>query len=52
MKEVDRVWQSGSWQSRCVNAVSGMGFFSSDRSIEEYAKNIWNLEPMKLDIEK
>lgn len=50
MSVVDEVWQSGSWHTRCANAVSGMGFFSSDRSINEYAKNIWKLNPMKLEL--
>jgi hypothetical protein len=30
-----------------LNAVRS-GKFSSDRSIEEYAKNIWNLQPCKV----
>jgi starch phosphorylase len=49
MSEVDKVWCDGSWHTRCANAVSGMGHFSSDRSISEYAKNIWSLEPLKVD---
>jgi starch phosphorylase len=24
-----------------------MGFFSSDRCIDEYAESIWNVEPLK-----
>lgn len=27
-----------------------MGFFSSDRTILEYAKNIWKIEPLKLEV--
>lgn len=30
-----------------LNAVRA-GKFSSDRSIQEYAKNIWNIEPCKV----
>lgn len=30
-----------------LNAIRS-GKFSSDRSIHEYAKNIWNLEPCKV----
>lgn len=36
------------WYKKALLSISRMGFFSSDRSIEDYAKNIWNLE--KTDI--
>ena len=26
--------------------VARMGFFSSDRCIDEYAESIWNIEPL------
>lgn len=31
-----------SWAKKCLNAIAGMGFFSTDRTIQEYADNIWN----------
>lgn len=31
------------WNKKSLHAISQMGYFSSDRAIEEYAKNIWNL---------
>ncbi|KAK7205745.1 glycosyl transferase [Myxozyma melibiosi] len=34
------------WVSRCITAVANMGFFSSDRAINEYAESIWNIEPV------
>jgi starch phosphorylase len=34
-----------SWAQKCLMAVSGMGFFSTDRTIEEYAQKIWNCKP-------
>lgn len=33
------------WAQRSVRAAARMGKFSSDRSIKEYAREIWNLEP-------
>ncbi|EGW30147.1 uncharacterized protein SPAPADRAFT_144470 [Spathaspora passalidarum NRRL Y-27907] len=33
------------WVKKSVWSVANMGFFSSDRCIDEYAENIWNVEP-------
>lgn len=32
------------WNRKSLEAIASMGYFSSDRSIEEYVKKIWNLE--------
>lgn len=37
-----------SWIVKSITAVANMGFFSSDRAIDEYAENIWNVEPVPL----
>jgi len=37
------------WITKCIMSVSRMGFFSSDRCINEYAEGIWNVEPLKVD---
>lgn len=34
------------WTTKTILAVARMGFFSSDRCIEEYADTIWNIEPI------
>ena len=34
------------WVAKCITAVARMGFFSSDRCINEYAEGIWNVEPL------
>jgi starch phosphorylase len=34
------------WVSKCITSVSRMGFFTSDRCINEYAESIWNIEPL------
>jgi starch phosphorylase len=33
-----------SWLTKTITAVARMGFFSSDRCIDEYAEMIWNVE--------
>ncbi|KAL1868751.1 hypothetical protein VTK73DRAFT_3558 [Phialemonium thermophilum] len=37
------------WVSKCITSVARMGFFSSDRCINEYAESIWNIEPIRAD---
>lgn len=37
------------WAKKSISAVANMGFFSSDRAIEEYAETIWNVEPVPLE---
>ena len=34
------------WTSKTITSVARMGFFSSDRCIQEYADTIWNTEPL------
>ena len=43
---VDALYRSpGEWAARAISNVAGMGSFSSDRTIREYARLIWNIEP-------
>ncbi|CAK7208500.1 Non-essential glycogen phosphorylase [Sporothrix bragantina] len=37
------------WITKCITSVARMGFFSSDRCINEYAEEIWNVEPLQPD---
>ncbi|KAI0386040.1 glycosyltransferase family 35 protein [Hypomontagnella monticulosa] len=37
------------WVSKCIRSVARMGFFSSDRCINEYAEGIWNIEPLAVE---
>lgn len=36
------------WAQISLNNIAGAGIFSADRSIKEYADNIWNLKPLKV----
>ena len=48
-KQVDAVFrQPALWCERAISNVAGMGVFSSDRTIREYASKIWNITPVKL----
>ena len=43
-RDVDRRWQDrAGWTAAAVNNVANVGWFSSDRTIREYAKDIWGL---------
>ncbi|HPI37243.1 MAG TPA: glycogen/starch/alpha-glucan phosphorylase [Ignavibacteriaceae bacterium] len=39
------------WTKKSLLNIARMGKFSSDRSIMEYAKHIWNVKPVKIEIE-
>ena len=47
-KAVDEKYKQRDQWIESTNIVN-MGFFSSDRTILEYAKNIWKIEPLKLE---
>ena len=39
------------WTQKSILNVARIGKFSSDRSVQDYAKNIWKVKPVKLKIE-
>jgi len=44
---VDQAWLDPSrWAAMSLANTMGCGFFSSDRSIQEYAERIWKVEPL------
>lgn len=46
---VDEVYNnSEDWTMRTLNNITNMGYFSSDRTIQEYADDIWHIKPVKL----
>jgi len=43
-REVDAVWRdSPDWNARAIRNVARVGWFSSDRTIRQYAKEIWHV---------
>ncbi|MGB4360192.1 MAG: glycogen/starch/alpha-glucan phosphorylase [Rhodoferax sp.] len=44
--QVDALYsQPALWSQRAIRNVAGMGVFSSDRTIGEYARDIWHVKP-------
>ena len=40
--------QRDQWIESTIQNIVNMGFFSSDRTIKEYAERIWKVEPVQL----
>ena len=34
-----------SWTEKSILNTANMGFFSSDRSVAEYSKDVWGIDP-------
>ncbi|GAA5812839.1 hypothetical protein MFLAVUS_006298 [Mucor flavus] len=48
--EVDETYRDRkSWVKKSIMCTAGMGFFSSDRAVREYADKIWKLKPFKVE---
>jgi starch phosphorylase len=44
-RRLDRLWQDpAAWWQKSILNTARMGWFSSDRTIREYARDIWNVE--------
>ena len=47
--KVDELYKTQKeWTHRAVMNIANMGYFSSDRTIQEYADEIWNIKAVKL----
>jgi glycogen phosphorylase len=42
-RQVDELWrQPDDWAQMCIRNIAGMGWFSADRAIGDYAKSVWH----------
>ena len=50
---LEKVYQDDidSWVKMSIKNVANMGFFSSDRTIDEYAKDIWHVQPVDVQLD-
>lgn len=48
-EDIHELWrQPEEWARKSIINVANMGKFSSDRSIQDYCENIWNVSPVKV----
>ena len=46
---VERAWQDPErWTSMSIRNTARSGFFSSDRTVRDYCRGIWNVEPVRV----
>lgn len=51
--KVSRLYQKqDEWTTKSVLNVARIGKFSSDRAVKEYAKKIWKVKPVKVEIDE
>jgi glycogen phosphorylase len=44
-REVDALWRDpAGWAGACLRNIAGMGWFSADRAIDEYARSVWRAQ--------
>ena len=49
-EEIQRRYQDSSgWARSCLINIAKSGYFTSDRTIRQYAEEIWNIQPVHLD---
>ena len=47
--QVDQAYRNpAKWTEMAIHNIARTGYFSSDRSVREYAEKIWNVKPVKL----
>ena len=48
-EKVDKEYQNKEkWTKKCIENICHMGFFSSDRCVQNYANDIWKISPIEV----
>ena len=52
-KRVEELYlQPNKWAEYAIHNMAGMGRFSSDEAISNYAKNVWDISPCPVDVQE
>ena len=47
-KKIDELWRNREcWNRMALMNIAGAGRFAADRAINDYARDIWNIKPVK-----
>lgn len=47
--KLNRLYQTQQWATMCVNNIAQSGFFTSDRTIQNYVDDIWNVKKIRFE---
>ena len=50
-KAIEYYQSQGDWAKSAILNMASSGKFSSDRTIQEYVRDIWKLEPIKITVD-
>ncbi len=47
--KLNRLYTTQQWTTMCINNIAQSGFFTSDRTIQNYVDDIWNVKRIRFD---
>jgi len=52
-KKIEQIYRNDQklWTQMAIKNVANMGYFSSDRTINEYARDIWKVKPVPVELD-